>query len=126
MLGRPFYLMGFVDGWSPMNMADRKWPEPFGSALNGEPVPGSSWLSRSWVHTFAPPAPLPGTGRPIRDDVRFGATSQPKAKAGNLRVPDHEFRLAFWQRRALDDGICDLDLRLHWNSWGSTGAARLL
>ena len=29
VLGRPFYLMGFVDGWSPMNMTDRKWPEPF-------------------------------------------------------------------------------------------------
>jgi aminoglycoside phosphotransferase (APT) family kinase protein len=27
VLGRPFYLMGFIDGWSPM---DRKgWPEPF-------------------------------------------------------------------------------------------------
>jgi len=29
VLGRPFYLMGFVDGWSPM---DRKgWPQPFDS-----------------------------------------------------------------------------------------------
>ena len=27
VLGRPFYLMGFVDGWSPMN-TDR-WPAPF-------------------------------------------------------------------------------------------------
>lgn len=27
VLGRPFYLMGFVDGWSPMD--DRNWPEPF-------------------------------------------------------------------------------------------------
>lgn len=33
VLGRTFYLMGFVDGWSPMNMKDRKWPEPFGSDL---------------------------------------------------------------------------------------------
>ncbi|MGY1742733.1 MULTISPECIES: phosphotransferase family protein [unclassified Blastococcus] len=33
VLGRPFYVMGFVDGWSPMTMADRKWPEPFGSDL---------------------------------------------------------------------------------------------
>ncbi|MER3452339.1 MAG: acyl-CoA dehydrogenase [Acidimicrobiia bacterium] len=33
VLGRPFYLMGFVDGWSPMNMADRRWPEPFDSDL---------------------------------------------------------------------------------------------
>jgi aminoglycoside phosphotransferase (APT) family kinase protein len=31
VLGRAFYLMGFVDGWSPMNV-DR-WPEPFESDL---------------------------------------------------------------------------------------------
>lgn len=31
VLGRPFYLMGFVDGWSPMELADRRWPEPFDS-----------------------------------------------------------------------------------------------
>jgi len=29
VLGRPFYLMGFVDGWSPMD--SRRWPEPFDS-----------------------------------------------------------------------------------------------
>jgi aminoglycoside phosphotransferase (APT) family kinase protein len=29
VLGRPFYLMGFVDGWSPMD--SRHWPEPFNS-----------------------------------------------------------------------------------------------
>jgi aminoglycoside phosphotransferase (APT) family kinase protein len=29
VLGRPFYLMGFVDGWSPMDQ--RTWPEPFNS-----------------------------------------------------------------------------------------------
>jgi aminoglycoside phosphotransferase (APT) family kinase protein len=27
VLGRPFYLMGFVDGWSPMD--HKGWPEPF-------------------------------------------------------------------------------------------------
>jgi aminoglycoside phosphotransferase (APT) family kinase protein len=31
VLGRPFYLMGFVDGWSPMDQ--RQWPEPFHSDL---------------------------------------------------------------------------------------------
>ncbi|MBA2947846.1 phosphotransferase family protein [Streptomyces himalayensis] len=31
VLGRTFYLMGFVDGWSPMNLKDKKWPEPFAS-----------------------------------------------------------------------------------------------
>lgn len=33
VLGRPFYLMGFVDGWSPMELEDRRWPEPFDSDL---------------------------------------------------------------------------------------------
>jgi aminoglycoside phosphotransferase (APT) family kinase protein len=28
VLGRPFYLMGLVDGWSPMNMGST-WPAPF-------------------------------------------------------------------------------------------------
>ncbi len=31
VLGRPFYLMGFVDGWSPIS--ERQWPEPFLSDL---------------------------------------------------------------------------------------------
>jgi aminoglycoside phosphotransferase (APT) family kinase protein len=30
VLGRTFYLMGFVDGWSPMHTQGR-WPEPFAS-----------------------------------------------------------------------------------------------
>ena len=32
VLGRAFYLMGFVDGWSPMSTPGR-WPEPFGADL---------------------------------------------------------------------------------------------
>jgi aminoglycoside phosphotransferase (APT) family kinase protein len=32
--GRPFYLMGFVDGWSPMDkLEDKKWPAPFDDDL---------------------------------------------------------------------------------------------
>jgi aminoglycoside phosphotransferase (APT) family kinase protein len=34
VLGRAFYLMGFVDGWSPMNLADRRWPPPFDTDLD--------------------------------------------------------------------------------------------
>ncbi|KUI34812.1 acyl-CoA dehydrogenase [Mycobacterium sp. IS-1590] len=34
VLGRPFYLMGFVDGWSPMDLENRTWPEPFDSDLS--------------------------------------------------------------------------------------------
>ena len=33
VLGRPFYLMGFVDGWSPMDLSQRRWPEPFDTDL---------------------------------------------------------------------------------------------
>jgi aminoglycoside phosphotransferase (APT) family kinase protein len=33
VLGRTFYIMGFVDGWSPMNLDDRKWPAPFDTDL---------------------------------------------------------------------------------------------
>jgi aminoglycoside phosphotransferase (APT) family kinase protein len=33
VLGRPFYLMGFVDGWSPMDQHG-VWPEPFNSDLD--------------------------------------------------------------------------------------------
>jgi aminoglycoside phosphotransferase (APT) family kinase protein len=29
VLGRAFYLMGFVDGWSPMGLEGRAWPAPF-------------------------------------------------------------------------------------------------
>ena len=36
VLGRPFYLMGFVDGWSPMDQHG-KWPEPFQSELDTRP-----------------------------------------------------------------------------------------
>jgi aminoglycoside phosphotransferase (APT) family kinase protein len=32
VLGRPFYLMGFVDGWSPMNTDG--WPAPFDTDLD--------------------------------------------------------------------------------------------
>ena len=32
VLGRPFYLMGFVDGWSPMNSGG--WPAPFDTDLD--------------------------------------------------------------------------------------------
>lgn len=39
VLGRPFYLMGYVDGWSPM---DRHgvWPEPFNSDPSTRPALG--------------------------------------------------------------------------------------
>jgi aminoglycoside phosphotransferase (APT) family kinase protein len=36
VLGRPFYLMGFVDGWSPMDQHG-KWAEPFQSDLGTRP-----------------------------------------------------------------------------------------
>ena len=33
VLGRPFYLMGFVDGWSPMGLDGGRWPMPFDEDL---------------------------------------------------------------------------------------------
>jgi aminoglycoside phosphotransferase (APT) family kinase protein len=33
VLGRAFYLMGFVDGWSPMGLTDKRWPAPFDTDL---------------------------------------------------------------------------------------------
>jgi aminoglycoside phosphotransferase (APT) family kinase protein len=33
VLGRSFYLMGFVDGWSPMGLTDKRWPAPFDTDL---------------------------------------------------------------------------------------------
>lgn len=36
VLGRTFYLMGFVDGWSPMDQHGR-WAEPFQSDLDARP-----------------------------------------------------------------------------------------
>ena len=34
VLGRAFYLMGFVEGWSPMGLTDRAWPAPFDTDLD--------------------------------------------------------------------------------------------
>ena len=33
VLGRAFYLMGFVEGWSPMGIERGRWPEPYDSDL---------------------------------------------------------------------------------------------
>ncbi len=50
VLGRPFYLMGFVDGWSPMNTDG--WPAPFDGDLDArrglafELVEGIALLSK--------------------------------------------------------------------------------
>ena len=51
VLGRTFYLMGFVDGWSPMQTR-RTWPEPFQSdifqrrGLSFQLIEGIALLSR--------------------------------------------------------------------------------
>jgi aminoglycoside phosphotransferase (APT) family kinase protein len=51
VLGRAFYLMGLVDGWSPMDMGDH-WPAPFETDLEAraglayELVEGTALLSR--------------------------------------------------------------------------------
>ncbi len=35
VLGRPFYLMGFVEGWSPIDQ--KRWPAPFDSDFDARP-----------------------------------------------------------------------------------------
>jgi aminoglycoside phosphotransferase (APT) family kinase protein len=51
VLGRTFYLMGLVDGWSPMNMGER-WPAPFDTDLDARSrlayqlVEGTALLSK--------------------------------------------------------------------------------
>lgn len=51
VLGRAFYLMGFVDGWSPMELAatdgPRRWPEPFNSDVEQRRGPWPSSSSRA-------------------------------------------------------------------------------
>ena len=34
VLGRTFYLMGFIEGWSPMALAGQGWPAPFDADLD--------------------------------------------------------------------------------------------
>lgn len=52
VLGRTFYVMGFVDGWSPMALHGGPWPEPFDTDLDArrglafELVDGIARLSR--------------------------------------------------------------------------------
>lgn len=69
VLGRPFYLMGFVDGWSPMDTSLREtggWPAPFDTDLEArrglafQLVEGIALLSRvDWRARG-----LEGLGRP--------------------------------------------------------------
>ena len=76
VLGRPFYLMGFVDGWSPMG-THGSWPEPFDTDLEArrglafELVEGIAQLSKvDWqakgLGGSRPPRRLPrAPGRPV-------------------------------------------------------------
>ena len=46
VLGRTFYLMGFVDGWSPMDQPTA-WPAPFDTDLDGPAGPRATSWSRA-------------------------------------------------------------------------------
>ena len=46
VLGRTFYLMGFVDGWSPMDTSDG-WPAPFDTDLEARRGPRATSSSRA-------------------------------------------------------------------------------
>jgi aminoglycoside phosphotransferase (APT) family kinase protein len=66
VLGRPFYLMGFVEGWSPMQLHGGPWPAPFDTDVEArrglayELIEGIARLSRvDWKAKG-----LAGLGRP--------------------------------------------------------------
>ena len=61
VLGRTFYLMGFIDGWSPMGMVDKRWPEPFDTDLEARAGLGYE-LARG--HRAAVEGRLAGQGPP--------------------------------------------------------------
>ena len=61
VLGRTFYLMGFVDGWSPMGMEDKKWPAPFDTDLEARAGLGYQLAEG---HRTALPGGLAGQGTP--------------------------------------------------------------
>ena len=65
VLGRTFYLMGFVDGWSPMDKRG-KWPEPFDTDLEA----GQACVSTGRGHRAAVEGRLarPGSAGPGRPD----------------------------------------------------------
>ena len=93
VLGRPFYLMGFVDGWSPMDQHG-KWPEPFDSDPDsrrraelptgrGHCVAVQGRLAGEGTAGSRPPGRLPRTpGRPLDRLLR---TDQ-EARAAGLDV----------------------------------------
>ena len=58
VLGRPFYLMGFVDGWSPMDQHG-EWPEPFDTDLER---PAGAELPTGRGHRAAVEGRLAGKG----------------------------------------------------------------
>ena len=59
VLGRTFYLMGYVDGWSPMNTDG--WPAPFDTDLDG---PAGPRLRAGRRHRPAVQGRLAGQGPP--------------------------------------------------------------
>ena len=70
VLGRTFYLMGFVDGWSPMSTR-RLWPAPFDTDLEA----GAGWPS-SWSRASRCSATSTGRPRACRtSDGPRGSTS---------------------------------------------------
>jgi aminoglycoside phosphotransferase (APT) family kinase protein len=75
VLGRPFYLMGFVDGWSPMDQ--RGWPAPFD----------------------ADPAARPGLAYQLAEGIALLSTVDWQAKGlHDLGRPDgfHERQVGRW------------------------------
>ena len=118
VLGRTFYLMGYVDGWSPMGR--KGWPAPFDADLAArrglafELVDGIALLSKvDWrakglddlgaptastsARSTAGPLPRPHQG-PRAARLRRGLRLAAGAQAARLRARDHARRLPVRQR----------------------------
>ena len=97
VLGRTFYLMGFVDGWSPMSTR-RQWPAPFDTDLEErrglafQLVEGIALLSQGRLAGQGPGGPGPARrlprapGRPL-DRVPRAHQGPRAARASTRRRP---------------------------------------
>src|SRR3954469_1758376 len=67
VLGRAFYLMGFVDGWSPMGLERGKWPAPFDADLEAR-----KGLAYQLVEGIALLSKVDWQGKGVQDPRRPG------------------------------------------------------
>ncbi len=119
VLGRTFYLMGFVDGWSPMGLERRpdgpaRWPEPFNSdieqrrGLAFQLIEGIALLSNvDWrVRAHKPLDYIPGV---MHGDYQFANVMFKNGAPARLAA------LVDWEMGTVGDPKLDLGWVI--NSW---------